>query len=128
MGIEKPGTMDSLEIFYKIAQDNTPTNVRVRYMDASESCGIANHATGEMTVPRPDSIENLLIYLHECAHFFLHKDDATRPTYLKEFEAETWALKKMEAAGLSLPDGFVLESKTGLPTKSEELLGMERNG
>jgi hypothetical protein len=23
MGTEKPGTMDSLEIFYKIAQDNT---------------------------------------------------------------------------------------------------------
>jgi hypothetical protein len=117
--------MDSLEIFYKIAQDNTPPIVSVRYMGAPESCGIANYATGEMTVPRPDSIENLLTYLHECAHFFLHKDDETSPKYLREFEAESWALKKMQAAGLALPDGLVLESKKRI---ANEIRGAVKRG
>jgi hypothetical protein len=57
MGIERPGTMDSLEIFHKIAQDNTPPNVSVCYVDPLESCEIVSYAAGEMTVPRPDSIE-----------------------------------------------------------------------
>jgi hypothetical protein len=56
-------------------------------------------------------MENLREYLHECAHFFLHRHDKTRPYHLKEFEAETWALAKMRAAGLVLPDKFVCESK-----------------
>jgi hypothetical protein len=78
-----------------------------------------------MTVPRPDSIENLLTYLHECAHLFLHKDDETNPKYLREFEAETWALKKMQAAGLALPDGLVRKSKERI---ANEIRGAVKRG
>lgn len=97
----------------------------MRYKGVSESCGIANYATGEMTVPRPNSIENLLTYLHGCAHFFFHKDDETSPKYLREFEAESWALKKMQAAGLALPEGLVLESTERI---ANEVRGAVRNG
>ena len=62
-------------------------------------------------VPRPNLMGNLLKYLHECAHFFLHRHDKKKPHHLREFEAETWALGKMRAGGLALPHEFVCESK-----------------
>jgi hypothetical protein len=56
-------------------------------------------------------MENLVKYLHECAHFFLHRYDKTKPHHLREFEAETWALSKMRAGGLVLTDELVCKSK-----------------
>jgi len=125
MGIERPGAMDSLEIFYKIAKDNTPPNVRVYYMESSESCGSVTYATREMIVPRPESLENLRTYLHECAHLLLHQDDDTIPHYLREFQAETWALEKIQAGGLTLSDEFVLQSKVRI---ANHIRGAFRNG
>ena len=56
-------------------------------------------------------MENLLTYLHECAHFFLHRNDETTPRYLKEVQAETWALDKMQAARITVPEELVFDSK-----------------
>jgi hypothetical protein len=53
------------------------------------------------------------------------KDDETSPKYLREFEAESWALKKMQAAGLALPNGLVLESKKRI---ANEILGAVKRG
>jgi hypothetical protein len=100
--------MVNLQRLAKIAQVNTPLGVRVKYMPASESSPMANYAAAEMIVPRPDSIENLLVYLHECAHFVLHRNDETTPVYLKEFQAETWARDKIRRAGITLPDELLL--------------------
>jgi hypothetical protein len=72
---------------------------------------VATYDTDEMRVPKPDSMENLLTYLHECAHFFLHRNDETTPRYLKEFQAETWALDKMQAARITVPEELVFDSK-----------------
>jgi hypothetical protein len=33
------------------------------------------------------------------------------PCYLKEFQAETWALDKMLAAGITVPEELVFDSK-----------------
>jgi hypothetical protein len=95
-----------------IAQKNTPPDVQVIWKDPSESYdGKVDYDTGEMFVPQPDSMENLRTYLHECAHFFLHRNDESTSRYLKDFQAETWALDKMRAEGLTLPDGLVLASQ-----------------
>ena len=100
------------DLFCKIAKKHTPPDVRVIWKDPLESYdGKADQNTREMFVPHPDSMENLLIYLHECAHFFLHRNDEAMPYYLKEFQAETWALDKMQAEGLTLPDELVLASQ-----------------
>ena len=72
---------------------------------------MATYDADEMRVPRPDSMENLLIYLHECAHFFLHRNDETTPRYLKEFQAETWAPDKMQAARITVPEELAFDSK-----------------
>jgi hypothetical protein len=97
----------SLEMFSKVALDNTPANVRVRDLDpASDSHPRVIYERRVMIVPKPDSLESLRAYLHECAHFALHE------TYLIEFQAETWALEKMQAAGLTLSEEFILESRS----------------
>ena len=85
---------------------------------------MANYDTGEMIVPRPDSIENLLIYLHECAHFVLHRDEEKSPIYTKEFQAETWAIDKIQMGGLSLPDELLLRSRR---RTANEIRGALRN-
>jgi hypothetical protein len=113
-----------LDAFNKIAKDNTPPNVSVCYIDVSESQPVATYDADEIRVPRPDSMENLLTYLHECAHFFLHRTDETTPRYLKEFQAEIWALDKMRAAGITVPDELVLDSKKRL---ANDIRGAVRN-
>jgi hypothetical protein len=117
--------MIDLECLFSIAELNTPPNVRVRYVEASESSAIANNTTGEMIVPRPNSIENLLIYLHECAHFVLHRDDEKTPRYLKEFQAETWALDKIQAEDLILSDELLLMSRKRI---ANDIRGALKNG
>jgi len=66
-------------------------------------------------------VSTVLTYLHECAHFFLHRNDETTPCYLKEFQAETWALDKMQAAGITVPEELVFDSKRRIANESEEL-------
>jgi hypothetical protein len=94
---------------YEIAEANTPPNVR--YVPCSDPTSTANYDTCELTAPPPDSLENLLTYLHECAHFHLHRDAQPVPYYLKEFQAETWALRVMKEARLCLTDEFVFKSR-----------------
>jgi hypothetical protein len=67
----------------EIAAANTPPNVR--HVPCSDLSGNSNYETGKLTAPIPDSLEKLLIYLHECAHFRLHKDAQTIPAYLRSF-------------------------------------------
>jgi hypothetical protein len=94
---------------YQIAAAKRPPNVL--HVPCSDLSGSSNYETGELTAPIPDSLEKLLIYLHECGHFWLHKDAQIVPTYLREFQAETWALKAMTEAGLNLTDEFVFKSR-----------------
>jgi hypothetical protein len=96
---------------YRVAKKNTPPNVLVCYREDPLEPGRACYCKKMMFVPRPNSMGNLLKYLHECAHFFLHRHDKKKPHHLREFEAETWALGKMRAGGLVLPHEFVCESK-----------------
>ncbi len=78
-----------------------------------------------MFVPRPNSLQNLRTYLHECAHFFLHRHDKRKPYHLREFEAEAWALGKMRAGGLTLPHEFVCESKKQI---ADDIAGDSKKG
>jgi hypothetical protein len=87
--------------------------------------GMADQNTRQMFVPRPDSMENLLIHLHECAHFSLHRNEEATPHYLKEFQAEPWALDKMRAEGLTLPDEVVLASRKRI---YNDIRGAVKNG
>jgi hypothetical protein len=97
--------------FYRVAKNNTPANVLACYLKDPLEPGRACYCKNIMFVPRPNSLKNLRTYLHECAHFFLHRHDRSKPYHLRELEAETWALVKMRAGGLALPHEFVCESK-----------------
>jgi hypothetical protein len=110
---------------YRVAKNNTPPNVLAYYRDDPLEAGIACYCKNMIIVPRPNSMENLRKYLHECAHFFLHRHDKAKPYHLKEFEADTWALAKMRAGGLALPDKFVCESKRRI---AKVIDGARKNG
>ena len=47
--------------------------------------------------PKPITLRALHIFLHECGHAYLHTGKE-RPKHRVEFEAETWAFKKMRDA------------------------------
>jgi hypothetical protein len=83
----------------------------VRHVPCSDLSGSSDYEACELIAPKPDALENLLIYLHECAHFELHRDAQTVPFYLREFQAETWALRVMKEAGLNLTDEFAFKSR-----------------
>jgi hypothetical protein len=78
----------------------------------------------EILSPRPDTIEGLAYFLHECGHFHLRHftpDEANSPKMRElytggateteaqqEYEAEQWTISTLRREGLSVPD-HVLE-------------------
>jgi hypothetical protein len=62
-------------------------------------------ASGFMRGPDPTSPTARLVVLHECAHWVLEhlKHQAQKPNYLKEFEAERWAQRRLRRCRISIP-------------------------
>jgi hypothetical protein len=85
----------------EIAALSTPPGVRVEYRKALTGRAWAK----VMQVPRPRTRRALQIYLHECAHIWLEHQNRrhSRPSYVKEYEAEVWSIKVMRAFGISVP-------------------------
>jgi hypothetical protein len=57
-------------------------------------------------VPRPTNIQNVLIFLHECGHAHLHREQCRgylhNPTRL-EYEAEVFAIDAAQRLGIDVP-------------------------
>jgi len=110
--------------FAEIARRYTPAFITVRYKRRRNGKLILKPAHAclqreEMLVPRPVTLEALVYYLHECAHFHLRHFDkeeartarlaalyagAAAPTEAQqEYEAEQWTIATLRREGVPVP-------------------------
>lgn len=117
------------ERFAEVARRYTPAFIKVRYKRRKRGKLVLKPAHAclqreEMLVPRPQTLEALVYYLHECAHFHLRHFDpeegrtkalrelysggATETVAQQEYEAETWTIATLRREGIAVP-AHVLE-------------------
>jgi hypothetical protein len=110
--------------FAEIARRYTPAFIKVRFKRRKNGKLVLKPAHAclqreEMLVPRPVTLEALVYYLHECAHFHLRHFDpeeartsklaalyagAAAPTEAEqEYEAEQWTLATLRREGIPVP-------------------------
>jgi hypothetical protein len=85
-----------------IAKRYLPKGYRVEHRKSLSGM----HYGGRMLIktPRPVTANSLYIFLHECAHAYLHTDSGKQaPRHVEEMEAEQWAHAKMEKHGIAVP-------------------------
>lgn len=108
----------------RIAARYAPAFIKIRYKRKRKGKVVLAPAHAclqreEMLVPKPDSLEALVYFLHECAHFHLRHFDveeartaklatlyagsATRTVAEQEYEAEAWTLATLRREGIPVP-------------------------
>jgi hypothetical protein len=76
--------------------------------------------------PRPVTAKSLYIFLHECAHAYLHTGSGKgAPRHVKEMEAEQWAHAKMEQHGIAVPPEMTERARRYIARK---IVQAERRG
>jgi len=61
--------------------------------------------------PKPVTRKALYIWLHECAHAQLHRNNGKVPRHVEEYEAEMWAHARMREHGIPVPHEMTLRAK-----------------
>lgn len=118
--------------FHEIARRYTPPYIRVRFKRKRNGKVVLSPAHAcigreEMLVPRPDTIEGLAYYLHECAHFWLrhfttseannkkmrdlYTGGATESLAQQEYEAEAWTIATLRREGIAVPDHVLADMR-----------------
>lgn len=96
------------ERFAAIARKYTPAGVTVSYRKSLSGRAWRDR----IEAPRPVTRRALQIYLHECAHVLLgHCGNRSKPTHVKEWEAETWSFRVMREEGVPVPRKAILGAK-----------------
>lgn len=107
-----------------IAMRWLPRGYRVEYRK-----GLSGRHYGSLSLieaPRPTTPETLYIFLHECAHAYLHTGSGWRvKPYMAELEAELWAHAKMAEAGVPVPPEMTERAKQYVALK---IVQAERRG
>lgn len=112
----------------RIALRYAPAFIRIRYKRKKKGKLVLKPAYAclqleEMLVPKPETIEALAYFLHECAHFHLRHFDAEEARTPKlealytgsaaktvaeqEYEAEAWTLATLRREGVAVPQHVV---------------------
>jgi hypothetical protein len=110
--------------YAEIARRYTPAFIKVRFKRKRGGKVVLAPAHAclereEILTPRPETIEGLAYYLHECAHFHLRhfhpwqaRTKALRDLYTggvvpteaqQEYEAEQWTLATLRREGVPVP-------------------------
>lgn len=108
----------------RIAARYAPAFIKIRYKRKKRGKLVLKPAHAclqreEMLVPKPETLEALVYFLHECAHFHLRHFDieeartpklaalyagsATRTVAEQEYEAEAWTLATLRREGIPVP-------------------------
>lgn len=111
--------------FQEIARRYAPPYVKIRWKRKRNGKVILTPAHAclkreEILSPKPDTIEGLTYFLHECAHFWLrhftpeeanskkmadlYTGGATETVSQQEYEAEQWTISTLRREGLAVPD------------------------
>lgn len=114
----------STERYREIAKRYTPPFIRIRYKRKRKGKVVLTPAHAclareEILTPKPDTIEGLAYFLHECAHFWLRhfapgeaRTKALRELYTggqtdvlaqQEYEAEAWTIATLRREGVAVP-------------------------
>jgi hypothetical protein len=77
--------------------------------------------------PRPKTAKSLLVFLHECAHAYLHTGSGKNaaPRHVQEMEAVLWSWDKMEKHNIPIPPEFIRRDKRYVARK---IVQAERRG
>lgn len=110
--------------FWRIARKYTPPYIKIKWKRKRGGVLVLAPAYAcieneEMLVPKPETIEALAYYLHECSHFWLrhfspsearskkmrdlYTGGETGETSTQEYQAEQWTIATMRREGLSVP-------------------------
>jgi hypothetical protein len=110
--------------FEKIAARYLPRGYTVEYRK-----GRGMHYGGRQLIrtPRPVTVKSLYMFLHECAHAYLHTGSGRRqsPRHVQEMEAELWAHAKMRENGIEVPVEITERAKRYVAFK---IMQAERRG
>ena len=114
--------------FREIANRYTPPFIKIRWKRKKNGKVVLRPAHAclkkeEILSPRPETIEGLAYFLHECAHFWLrhfvpeeanspkmeklYTGGATETESQQEYEAEQWTISTLRREGLSVPDHVI---------------------
>jgi hypothetical protein len=90
------------ERFTAIAMQYVPPTYAIQYR---KSLSGRHYPKRKMiAAPRPVTRRALYIFLHECAHIYLHGPGSKRvPAHVRELQAEQWAHAKMREHGVPVP-------------------------
>jgi len=101
------------ERFTAIAMLYVPEGYTIEYRKSLS--GRHSASAKRISAPRPVTRKSLYIFLHECAHAWLHSDQKGKRKRLKahvrELEAERWAHDKMREHGVAVPREMTKRAK-----------------
>jgi hypothetical protein len=109
--------------FEKIANHYVPKDFTVKYRKSLS--GNCCYNLKLIQAPRPVTAKSLYIFLHECAHAYLHGVGSGTPRHVEEMEAELWAQAKLAKHGIEVPADLVLRGRRYVARK---IMQAERRG
>jgi hypothetical protein len=88
--------------YERIAMRYLPRGYRTEYRKNLSGRHFGNRML--IQTPRPTTAKSLYVFLHECAHAYLHTGSARNgKRHVQEMEAELWAHDKMAKHGIPVP-------------------------
>jgi hypothetical protein len=107
-----------------IAMRWLPKGYKVEYRKSLSGTHYGDRAL--IQAPRPTTPKSLYVWLHECAHAYLHTGSGKYgKVYIKELEAELWARVRMGEAGVPVPPEMIESGKRYIAYK---IVKAERRG
>jgi hypothetical protein len=96
--------------YFAIAMQHAPRSYRVEYRKSLSGRHFGNRML--IQAPRPTTPKSLYIFLHECAHAYLHTGSGKNgKRHVQEMEAEQWAHEKMAKHGIPVPPEMTERAK-----------------
>lgn len=94
--------------FYAIGMSCLPQGYTYKFRKSLTGShdGRAKHING----PKPVTRKALYVWLHECGHAQLGHN-GSKPSHVKEWEAEVWAHQTMRAHGIPVPKEMTKRAK-----------------
>ena len=114
--------------YEKVAESLLPAGVIASYRKSYTGRAYygRNGVPDKIASPAPRGAKSLQIYLHEIAHITLHHPrvpgNSNKPTYVKEYEAEQWAISAMRENGLTVSNKLMALCKRHVEWKLYQAL------
>jgi len=111
--------------YEQIALKYLPKGYRVKYR--KRLSGMHYGSLNLIATPKPMTAKSLYIFLHECAHAYLHigSGQSAAPRHVQEMEAILWAWDKMGKHNVPIPPEIIRRNRRYVARK---IVQAERRG